>query len=97
VQTAHDGAEALEVAQDRPPDLMLLDLMMPGPFDGIEVCRRLRDAEATRSVPIVIVTAVAEEATRQQALAAGADAYFTKPFSPMALLALIDDLGRRPD
>jgi len=95
VETASDGAAALEAARERVPDVLLLDLMMPGAFDGMEVCRRLRAEERTRTLPIVIVSAVTEAATREAALSAGANAYFTKPFSPMALLKLIDELGQR--
>jgi DNA-binding response OmpR family regulator len=93
VLTASSGAEAIEVATLEPPDLMLLDLMMPGAFDGIDVCRKLRAQAETAKLPIVIVTAVTEDATRKRALAAGATAYYTKPFSPMKLLSVIDELA----
>lgn len=94
VLTASSGAEAIELATLEPPDLMLLDLMMPGAFDGIDVCEKLRGQPETSRLPIVIVTAVTEDATRQRALAAGATAYYTKPFSPIALLGVIDELAR---
>ena len=68
------------------PHLVLLDLMMPG-LDGYEVTRRLRSEQITKDVPIVIVTAAAEEHQAARALEAGADAYMKKPFSPRELLA----------
>ena len=97
VVTAKDGSSALEAAAERVPHLVVLDLMMPG-LDGYEVTRRLRREQATKDVPIVIVTAAAEEHQATRALEAGADAYMKKPFSPRELLtrtaALI--LERRP-
>jgi len=97
VVTATNGLDALESALDRVPHLVVLDLMMPG-IDGCEVTRRLRGEEATRDVPILIVTAFAEEAQAAMALAAGADAYVRKPFSPRDLLAKTASLvlERRP-
>jgi len=97
VVSASDGARALESARERVPHLIVLDLMMPG-IDGCEVTRRLRAAEATKDVPIMIVTAFAEESQAAMALAAGADAYMKKPFSPRELLAKTASLllERRP-
>ena len=79
------------------PHLVLLDLMMPG-LDGYEVTRRLRGEQVTKDVPIVIVTAAAEEHQAARALEAGADAYMKKPFSPRELLAKTASLilERRP-
>lgn len=97
VVTATNGLAAYESALDRVPHLVVLDLMMPG-LDGCEVTRRLRVEETTRDVPIMIVTAFAEEAQAALALAAGADAYMKKPFSPRELLAKTASLllERRP-
>jgi CheY-like chemotaxis protein len=97
VVTAKNGLAALESASDRVPHLVVLDLMMPG-IDGCEVTRRLREQEATRDVPIMIVTAFAEESQAAKALAAGADAYLRKPFAPRDLLAKTASLllERRP-
>jgi len=86
VVAAKDGLGALEAAVERVPHLVLLDLMMPG-LDGYEVTRRLRLEPATKDLPIVIVTAAAEESHAARALDAGADAYMKKPFSPRELLA----------
>jgi CheY-like chemotaxis protein len=97
VVTAKNGLAALQSASDRVPHLVVLDLMMPG-IDGCEVTRRLRAQEATRDVPIMIVTAFAEESQAAKALAAGADAYLRKPFAPRDLLAKTASLllQRRP-
>lgn len=97
VMVAKDGIHAFESALERVPHLIVLDLMMPG-IDGCEVTRRLRAVEATRDVPIMIVTAFAEESQAANALEAGADAYLRKPFSPRELLAKTASLllERRP-
>jgi CheY-like chemotaxis protein len=86
VVAAKDGLSALQTAVERVPHLVLLDLMMPG-LDGYEVTRRLRGEPLTKDLPIVIVTAAAEESQAARALEAGANAYMKKPFSPRELLA----------
>ena len=97
VVAAKDGLSALEAAVERVPHLVLLDLMMPG-LDGYQVTRRLRAEPSTQHVPIVIVTAAAEESQAARALEAGADGYMKKPFSPRELLAQTASLilKRRP-
>jgi len=91
------GAKALDTAFTSPPDLVLLDLMLPGQFDGFEVCRRLRSEPATRTIPVVIISALEDEESRARAREAGASAYYTKPFSPIALLKEIERLrGQKP-
>jgi DNA-binding response OmpR family regulator len=94
---AMDGFGAFDAAVERLPHLVLLDMMMPG-IDGCEVTRRLRAEQTTKDLPIVIVTAFAEESQAAKALAAGADAYLKKPFSPRELLAKTASLllERRP-
>jgi DNA-binding response OmpR family regulator len=94
---AKDGFGAFEAAVERLPHLVLLDMMMPG-IDGCEVTRRLRAEKTTKDLPIVIVTAFAEDSQAAKALAAGADAYLKKPFSPRELLAKTASLllERRP-
>lgn len=86
VEPVSSGAKAIEVALGSPPDVVLLDLMMPGQYDGFAVCERLRAEPSTRKVPIVIISALDDEQSRQRATQAGATAFFTKPFSPIALL-----------
>ena len=78
--------EALRIASQRQPHLAVLDLMMPG-IDGYEVTKRLRAAQGGRRLPILILSAFAEESQAALALAAGADAYMKKPFSPRELVA----------
>jgi two-component system phosphate regulon response regulator PhoB len=88
---ASDGEEALALARKHHPELVLLDVMMPG-LTGFEVCRALKDDPATASATVVMLTAKAQDSDRAEGLAAGADDYFTKPFSPIALLRKIDDV-----
>ena len=93
VRTA-DGDEALLLAEERTPDLVILDWMIEG-VSGIEVCRRLRRKEATAQVPIIMLTARGEESDRIRGLQTGADDYVTKPFSPKELLARVSAVLRR--
>lgn len=86
------GTKAIDVAMTEPPDMVLLDLMLPGQYDGFEVCRRLRADPATQKVPVVIISALDDAESRNKASDAGATAYYTKPFSPIALLKEIDRL-----
>src|SRR5690606_29048860 len=79
VQTARDGDEALVAIDERRPDLVLLDWMLPM-TSGLEVCRRIRRQPETRDLPIVMLTARGEEADRVRGLESGADDYVTKPF-----------------
>lgn len=88
---ARDGREAVELAVRTRPALILLDVAMPG-LDGIEACRRLRAEPATSETPIVMLTAHIGDDDEARAVAAGADRYLTKPFSPLDLLRLVDEL-----
>ena len=92
VSTAGDGEEALRLARENPPDVVVLDLMLPG-IDGIEVCRRIR---AFSDAYIVMLTARVEEIDRIVGLSTGADDYVTKPFSPGELVARMRAMLRRP-
>jgi two-component system, OmpR family, phosphate regulon response regulator PhoB len=94
VVTAMDGSEALEIIQRNPPDIVLLDLMLPK-VDGKEVCRRIRQSEATRGIPVIMLTAKAEEVDRIVGFELGADDYMTKPFSPRELILRIAAVMRR--
>ena len=91
VVEASDGAEALILARRIKPDLVLLDVQMPR-LDGLEVCRQLRRESDFARTPIIMLTAAGQQAYRTRGLGAGADEYLTKPFSPLALLALVEAL-----
>jgi two-component system phosphate regulon response regulator PhoB len=93
VRTA-DGDEALILAEERTPDLVILDWMIEG-VSGIEVCRRLRRRSSTAHVPIIMLTARGEESDRIRGLETGADDYVTKPFSPRELMARVSAVLRR--
>lgn len=93
VQTG-DGEEALVLAEEERPDAAILDWMIAN-LSGIEVCRRLRRSPATANLPILMLTARAEEADRIRGLETGADDYVTKPFSPRELIARVKALLRR--
>ncbi|RLS66741.1 MAG: DNA-binding response regulator [Planctomycetota bacterium] len=90
----HSGRLALELIRREKPDIIVLDLMLPD-LDGLEVCRRLKQDEATRTIPIVMVTAKGEEADVVAGIELGADDYVTKPFSPRVLMARLRNVLRR--
>jgi len=91
VLQAADGVEALRSAESQPPDLVVLDLMLPG-MDGLEVCRRLR---ATSAVPILMLTARSDETDKLAGFAVGTDDYVTKPFSPREVVVRVQAIMRR--
>jgi len=92
VISATDGPLALALAVEAHPDLILLDVNMPG-CDGVEVCRRLRADASFASTPIVMLTAATRPEDVRRGLEAGATEYLTKPFSPVRLLTLVDTLA----
>lgn len=94
VDCADSGEDALRRLREKIPDLILLDLMLPG-VDGSEVCRNLRINEATREVPVIMLTARGEESDVVAGLDLGADDYITKPFSPGVLISRIKAVLRR--
>jgi len=94
--TATTGTDGLKCAKQDKPDLIVLDLMLPE-IDGLEVCKRLRTGPETAMVPIIMLTAKAEESDTVIGLELGADDYVTKPFSPKALVARVKALFRRLD
>jgi len=94
IERTADGDEALLLAEERTPDLVILDWMIEG-VTGIEVCRRLRRRSSTAKVPIIMLTARGEESDRIRGLETGADDYITKPFSPRELLARVGAVLRR--
>ena len=93
VLTANDGPTALALAASEQPDIVLLDVMMPG-MDGFAVCRRLKDDQATRHIPVVLVTALDGRSDRITGLEAGADEFLTKPIDDVMLFARVRSLTR---
>jgi two-component system alkaline phosphatase synthesis response regulator PhoP len=93
-ETLASGADAVSAIRDRPPDLLVLDLMLPH-VDGLEICRIVRGNATTASIPIIMLTARGEESERIVGLELGADDYIAKPFSPNELVARVRALLRR--
>ncbi len=93
VHSAHNGAKALEIAEQATPALVVLDIKMPG-MDGFEVCAQLKSRENTRFTPIMIVTALEDDADRLKAIEAGADDFLTKPFNSLIMLTRIKSMLR---
>lgn len=94
ISQAPSGEKAIASVEENIPDLIILDLMLPG-IDGIEICRQLKRKEETRKVPIIMVTAKGEDSDIITGLEMGADDYITKPFSPKVLIARIRTVLRR--
>jgi DNA-binding response OmpR family regulator len=90
VHEAEDGASGLRLAAQLAPDLMLLDVMMPGELDGLAVCQRIKADAARRRTKVVMLSARSLPVDRQAGLRAGADAYLSKPFSPRQLLDAVE-------
>jgi CheY-like chemotaxis protein len=88
VHTATRGEEALEKARDHLPDVILLDVMMPG-VDGWEVCRRLKEDQATAAIPVIFLSARAQDQDRRRGYELGVVAYVTKPFDPGELIEVV--------
>jgi two-component system alkaline phosphatase synthesis response regulator PhoP len=97
VVTAHAGQIGLTTARHELPDLVILDLMLPGGLDGLDVCRALRRDPVLANVPIIMLTARVEETDRLIGLELGADDYITKPFSPREVVARVKAVLRRAD
>jgi len=94
VTSAATGESGIELARSQNPDLILLDLMLPG-ADGLEVCRILKSEEKTVNIPVIMLTAKSEDIDVVTGLVVGADDYITKPFSPKILVARIRNVLRR--
>ena len=90
---ATNGNEAISLAREHGPDIIILDVMMPGGPDGIEVCRRLREQEEMAHAKIIMLTARGQDRDIQLGLEVGADAYLIKPFSPLELMELVDSFS----
>ncbi|NDY91975.1 response regulator transcription factor [Ideonella livida] len=96
IHEAADGAFGLRMASAIQPDLMLLDVMMPGELDGLQVCQRIKNDPALKSVKIVLLTARGQQKDREAGAAAGADEYLVKPFSPLQLIETLERLVDTP-
>lgn len=94
IEEAATGPEGLAQAFDMKPDLMLLDVMMPGGMDGVEVCKRVRANPALRKTKIIMLSAKSQATDRAAGKTAGADEYLTKPFSPLELAEVIQRVLR---
>jgi len=94
ILSAYDGEDAIDLATREHPDIVLLDLMLPG-IDGLEVCKSLKAEKKSKDIPIIMLTAKSQEADKVLGLELGADDYVTKPFSPRELLARIKVVLRR--
>jgi len=92
---AGDGVEALELVREQSPSLVLLDVMMPR-LNGLDVCRAIKSDPSTSRTMVVMLTAQAQQRDRERGMAAGADVYFTKPFSPLALPDLVEQARQAP-
>lgn len=93
ISQASSGDEALIITRSERPDLVLLDVMMPNsPVDGFEVCRQIKSDPATRNINVVMITARGQEADIEMGRQAGADDYFTKPFSPLQLMNKVEEI-----
>ena len=91
VVAVSSGHKGLEQAMVDVPDAILLDLNLPG-IDGFAVCQKLREDPLTRAVPVIIISALGDDVSKRRALEAGATAYYTKPFSPIALLKELESV-----
>lgn len=87
---AANGAEALAFTEEHEPEVIVLDVRLPGDIDGLEVCRRIKEHPKLKNTYIVLLTGLAKDADREAGMAAHADVYMTKPFSPEKLIELIE-------
>lgn len=89
---AESGERAIEIAKKEKPELIILDIMMPGGMDGLETTRILKNDPETKSSTIIMLTAKGQEADKEEGFKAGADGYFTKPFSPLELIKKVEEV-----
>lgn len=95
VRSARSGARGFEEAFAWRPHVVLLDIHLPGSYDGIQVCEKIRADKDIKDTPIIIISAMSDDEVKRRAHDAGATAYYEKPFSPLALLKEIESLQRR--
>jgi|APCry1669189101_1035198.scaffolds.fasta_scaffold00168_3 DNA-binding response OmpR family regulator len=92
---ANNGVQALEMAAQLKPEFVVLDIMMPGGVNGLEVCRQIKENSALQSTRVILLSALGEKSNRDAGFAAQADAYLVKPFSPIYLLEMIDAMHKK--
>ena len=97
VRSAASGARGVEEAFAWQPHVVLLDINLAGSYDGLEVCSKLRESAMTKSTPIIIISATNDDEVKRRAAACGANAFYEKPFSPLALLKEIEALSRKSE
>jgi DNA-binding response OmpR family regulator len=95
VRSAPSGARGLEEAYAWNPNVLLVDINLPGAYDGIQVCEKIRADKTLKDTPVIIITASSDDEVKRRAHEAGATAFYEKPFSPLALLKEIESLQRR--
>lgn len=95
VRSASTGPRGLDEVFAWRPHVVLLDIHLPGPYDGIAVCTKIRAAQEIGQTPVIIVSAVSDDEVKRRAHEAGATAYYEKPFSPLALLKEVESIHRR--
>ena len=88
---AKSGEEAIEIVKSEKPDLIIMDVMMPGGMDGLEATRILKKAPETKNCKIIMLTAKGQQTDRERGMEAGADDFFTKPFSPLELIKKVEE------
>lgn len=89
---AASGEEAIKMARETQPDIILLDIMMPGKYDGFEVCKVIKEDPGTSEIYVIMLTAKGQQVDIERGIASGANDYFVKPFSPMELLDKIESI-----
>ena len=97
VRSASNGAKGLEEALSWRPHVVLLDINLPGSFDGLEVCSRLRADATMKDMAVIIISAMNDDDIKRRAAMCGANAFYDKPFSPLALLKEIEALSRKSE
>jgi DNA-binding response OmpR family regulator len=95
VRSASSGERGLEEAYAWKPNVILLDINLPGAYDGIQVCEKIRADSRLEETPVIIISAMSDDQVKRRAFEVGAAAYYEKPFSPLALLKEIEQLQRR--
>ncbi|HEX5310896.1 response regulator [Aquabacterium sp.] len=92
IREAPDGAEGLRIVREFHPDLVLLDIMMPGELDGLQVCKRIKSDPQLSQIRVILLTARGQVADKQAGKDAGADGYLIKPFSPLELIETLENM-----